>query len=133
MVNLRSLKASTLLTAAQVGLIYLLVLASICNISLNTGHTEIWLALLSGAAGLLTPGPKLSSNIERRESDSPIEVWGEEAPSVDEIDNRSSRSAVELATFSEEERTKEEEEEEEQEQQEEEEVRSQPGSKDEFR
>ncbi len=43
----------------QVGLIYIVVLAAIVNLSLGTDHQTLWIALLSANTGILLPSPRL--------------------------------------------------------------------------
>lgn len=48
---------------AQVGLIYIVVIACVINLSLCIGNTSLWSALLAGALGYLLPSPKLENNV----------------------------------------------------------------------
>ena len=43
----------------QVILVYIVVVTSIVNLSLNTGDREVWIVLLSSATGYLLPSPSM--------------------------------------------------------------------------
>ena len=45
---------------AQVLLLYIVVVTSIVNLSLNAGNATLWTALLSSCLGYILPAPKLS-------------------------------------------------------------------------
>ena len=55
------LSKSDLLFIAQVVLVYIVVIASIVNLSINTEEqsSRLWIILLSSGIGYLLPNPKL--------------------------------------------------------------------------
>ena len=56
---------------SQLSLIFIVVLASILNISMGNGKQEVWMILLSTGIGALLPNPKLRKckNIKTLQSD----------------------------------------------------------------
>lgn len=44
----------------QMFLVYLIVVTSIVNLSMNSGKTELWVSLLSSAIGYALPSPSLN-------------------------------------------------------------------------
>jgi hypothetical protein len=47
---------------AQTGMIYIVILASIVNLSLGIGESNLWVALLSSCLGYLLPNPTLKQD-----------------------------------------------------------------------
>lgn len=47
----------------QVALVYIIVVTSIVNLSLDKGEREVWLVLLSSATGYLLPSPSMRNGI----------------------------------------------------------------------
>ncbi len=55
----------------QAGLIYIISIACIVNLSIGTGPINVWVALLSGCLGYLLPEPKIRREKIRRVIDLP--------------------------------------------------------------
>lgn len=56
--------------AAQIGIIYLVVLASLINLSLKIGNSNLWVALLASSLGYILPAPTLQTHTNRGEEGS---------------------------------------------------------------
>lgn len=54
-----ALKPDVLLFGVQVASIFLVVLASLINLSLNVGNQQLWTVVLTGSLGYLMPNPKI--------------------------------------------------------------------------
>ena len=54
---------------AQVLAVYTVVIASIYNLTVDTGHKELWIALLSSALGYMLPCPALDASKTSRSID----------------------------------------------------------------
>ena len=57
----KALDKSDTLYASQIILVYIIVIASICNLSIGTEQRELWIALLSSSLGYLLPNPSSKS------------------------------------------------------------------------
>ena len=44
---------------SQMTIVYIIILASIVNLSIQNGSTELWISLLSSCIGYALPNPKL--------------------------------------------------------------------------
>ena len=58
----RRVPRSEIVFACQMILVYIVVCASIINLSMELGDSNLWTALLSSCLGYILPNPKLSSN-----------------------------------------------------------------------
>lgn len=45
----------------QTGLLFVLVVAALINLSLQTGNVELWTMILTAVIGIVVPNPKLKS------------------------------------------------------------------------
>jgi hypothetical protein len=54
-----SVRKSQIVFFAQVILVYIVVISSIVNLSLNIGDKDVWIILLGSAVGYLLPSPSL--------------------------------------------------------------------------
>lgn len=52
-------KPKLFLFAAQIGLIFIVVIASLINLSLNNGNQNLWMIVLTSCLGYILPNPKL--------------------------------------------------------------------------
>ncbi len=43
----------------QIFIVYIIAIASVINLSMNNGISEVWISLLSSCIGYLLPNPKL--------------------------------------------------------------------------
>jgi hypothetical protein len=56
-----SVRKSQIVFFSQVILVYMVVIASIINISLQVGDQNVWIILLGSAVGYLLPSPSLKN------------------------------------------------------------------------
>ena len=62
-------KKSEAVFIAQIGIIFIVIISSILNLSLGSeSQTGIWISLLSTSVGLLAPAPSLKRLIEKPSS-----------------------------------------------------------------
>ena len=56
---------------AQIGVIFIVIISSVINLSLNNGNQDVWLVLLSAGVGAVLPAPSLkrSKNLMTSQSD----------------------------------------------------------------
>ena len=59
-----SLPKSEIVYFCQMLLVYIIVVTSIVNLSMNGGKTELWVSLLSSAIGYALPSPTLNKDHE---------------------------------------------------------------------
>ena len=74
----RRLDSDGALLLAQLGVIYIVSLAAVYNITTGTEHLEVWVALLSACAGIIVPSPVLTRTELR-----PILALPQTEPTVD--------------------------------------------------
>ncbi len=56
------IQKSDSLYISQIILVYIIVIASICNLSLGTEQRELWIALLGSSLGYILPNPSSKSH-----------------------------------------------------------------------
>ena len=50
----------------QIIIVYLIIITSIANLSLDNGNAELWISLLCSAIGYALPSPTLNHGLEKR-------------------------------------------------------------------
>ena len=50
--------------AAQIGIIYVVVIGSLINLSLEVGDSNLWVALLASSLGYILPAPSLRTPLK---------------------------------------------------------------------
>ena len=55
----RKLSRSEVVFATQIGLLYIIVIGALINLSINSGYETLWVGLLSAALGIVVKAPKV--------------------------------------------------------------------------
>lgn len=69
-------RADIVVFAAQVLLLFIVVLTSLVNLTLNYGNTNLWTMVLTSCLGYMLPHPRLKSSKEKDSQPTPSEVAG---------------------------------------------------------
>ena len=69
-------RADIVVFSAQVLLLFIVVITSLVNLTLNYGNTNLWTMVLTSCLGYMLPHPRLKSSKEKDSQQSHSEVAG---------------------------------------------------------